>query len=86
MAELKPCPFCGKAVTIFYSSAAQDFYAVHKNELDSQCIVAMPIPISHRRVLYNMEDAYSAWNRRAEPTGQTRGITENRPIGGKVDG
>lgn len=61
---LKPCPFCGKPVTIFYSSSTSRFYAVHQNEEISECIIEMPIDINNHRVLFSLEDAYRAWNER----------------------
>lgn len=66
MSELKPCPFCGKPVTIYYSSATKGFFAVHQDEKNSDCILLMPIGIDHNRVLTCLSDAYSAWNRRSD--------------------
>ena len=66
MSELKPCPFCGKPVNIYYSSATHGYYAVHSDEQNSDCIVLMPLGINHHRILLSLADAYEAWNRRAE--------------------
>lgn len=65
MADLKPCPFCGYPVNIFYSSATKGYYAVHLDEQHSDCIVSMPLEIDHHRILLSLADAYEAWNRRA---------------------
>lgn len=62
--ELKPCPFCGKPVSIYYSSATEGYYAVHKDEQNSDCLLLMPIEINHNRIFYDLADAYAAWNRR----------------------
>ena len=64
--ELKPCPFCGKPVNIYYSSATKGYYAVHLDEQHSDCIILMPISVNHNRILLSLSDAYAAWNRRAE--------------------
>lgn len=66
MTKLKPCPFCGKPVIIYYSSATKDYYAVHQDEKNSDCILLMPIGISHNRYLTCLNDAYLAWNRMAD--------------------
>lgn len=65
MDKLKPCPFCGKPVNIYYSSATKGYYAVHEDEQKSDCIVLMPLSINHNRILLSLSDAYEAWNRRA---------------------
>lgn len=64
--DIKPCPFCGKPVTIFYSSSTRGFYAVHQNEETSNCIIEMPIDINNHRILLSLADAYRAWNERSE--------------------
>lgn len=63
--ELKPCPFCGKPVYIYYSSETGGFYAVHTDELTSDCIIEMPIELNLHGLLRSLNDAYYAWNRRA---------------------
>lgn len=69
MAELKPCPFCGKPVNIYYSSATNSYYVVHLDEQKSRCLIRMPLNINHNRLLLNLADAYSEWNRRADGDG-----------------
>lgn len=66
MDELKPCPFCGQPVSIFFASAAGKYYVVHKDEQHSQCILTMPLSINNNRLLLHLSDAYNVWNRRAE--------------------
>lgn len=69
MYDLKPCPFCGKPVTVFYSSVERgNYYAVHRDEQHSDCIIKMPICINHHRILLSLSDAYNAWNHRADDT------------------
>lgn len=63
--ELKPCPFCGQPVTIYYSSAGGGYYAVHKDEKNSECFVLMPLLIDHLRIIRNIDEAYEVWNGRA---------------------
>ena len=69
--ELKPCPFCGKPVNIYYSSATKAYYAVHLDEQHSDCIILMPISVNHNRILLSLSDAYAAWNRRASEEAET---------------
>ena len=64
--ELKPCPFCGKPVNVYYSSATKEYYAVHLDEQHSNCIIMMPLGINHQRILLSLEDAKEAWNMRAD--------------------
>lgn len=66
MVALKPCPFCGKPVTVYYSSATKGYYVVHLDEQKSNCMLSMPLSINHNRLLLSLSDAYNAWNRRAE--------------------
>lgn len=65
MGSLKPCPFCGKPVTIYYSSVDNNYFAVHLDEQHSECIVEMPLNINHKSIFLCLESAYAAWNRRA---------------------
>lgn len=65
MDKLKPCPFCGKPVNIYYSSATEGYYAVHEDEQKSDCIVLIPLSINNNRMLLSLSDACAAWNRRA---------------------
>lgn len=64
--KLKPCPFCGKPVNVFYSSATKGYYVVHVDEQHSDCMVQMPLSINHKRILLNLAVAYASWNERAE--------------------
>ena len=65
MAELKPCPFCGKEVSFVYRSAENAFYFYHKRGRD-----AVDCPALEPFVIDNIDDmslrgAAEAWNRRA---------------------
>lgn len=64
MENLKPCPFCGKPVNIYYSSATKGYYVVHIDEQHSDCMVLTPLSINHNRILLSLADAYTAWNER----------------------
>lgn len=64
--KIKQCPFCGKPVTIYYSSQDRSYYIVHRDERHSDCIILMPIRINPNRHLFSLKDAYTAWNRRIE--------------------
>lgn len=68
MYELKPCPFCGKPVLVFYSSREQSYFVVHTDEQHSDCIIKMPLCINHHRILLSLSDAYYVWNYRADDT------------------
>ena len=64
MAELKPCPFCGKPVTIVYNSFDNAYKFFHRagfGEVD--CFVQEPIVLDS---CSSLKDAAEAWNRRAE--------------------
>lgn len=63
MAELKPCPFCGGDVTIYYSSMTKGFYFMH-NKRDKPCILLTPSTILGKNEC--LQDAYDAWNRRCK--------------------
>lgn len=65
MADLKPCPLCGKPVNIYCSSVTKNYYAVHLDEQNSDCFVLMPLGINHHRILLSLADAYAVWNRMA---------------------
>lgn len=62
--KLKPCPFCGQPVHVYYSSITGSFYAVHADELTSDCIIEMPIELKLHSPSLSLNDAYYAWNRR----------------------
>lgn len=64
MDELKPCPFCGRSVTIYYSSATNGYYFMHQSG-DDGCILLTPSTIVGKHK--NLTEAYKAWNRRAKP-------------------
>lgn len=61
MDELKPCPFCGRSVTVYYSSATNGYYFVHRSG-DRGCILLTPSTIVGK--YKNLTEAYNAWNRR----------------------
>lgn len=60
MERLKPCPFCGKPVSMFYSSMREIFEVYHANAVDDLdcCIIETQIDS------VSLEDATKAWNRR----------------------
>ena len=64
MTNLKPCPFCGKRVIVYYSSATKGYYAVHEDEQNSECIILMPLLINGHNLFVCLSDAIEAWNRR----------------------
>ena len=62
--ELKPCPFCGGAVSMIYNSFDNAFKVYHKSGFDSaECCVLEPIVLDG---LSSLAEAGEAWNRRAE--------------------
>ena len=67
MAELKPCPFCGKPVSMVYNSFDNAFKFYHKRSFDiSDCSVIEPIMLEG----CSLADAAKAWNRRSTPSGE----------------
>lgn len=66
MSELKPCPFCGGEVNIYYSSATKAFYFIHtdKQGVSKNCILITPALIFGN--YKSLKEAYEAWNRRAD--------------------
>ena len=64
--NLKPCPFCGKPVNIYYSSMTKGYYVVHLDEQKSVCIVLMPLEINRNRMFLSLADAKEAWNWRPD--------------------
>lgn len=66
MAELKPCPFCGDDVMIYYSSATNGYYFMHNHKQGKakSCILLTPAMICGE--CKSLSDAYAAWNRRAD--------------------
>ena len=62
MSELKPCPFCGRKVSMEYNSRDNVFKVYHSRLSDAlDCPIVEPI----RLVGLNIERAEEAWNRRA---------------------
>ena len=60
--KLKPCPFCGGDVMIYYSSMTKGFYVTHRNGYES-CFLITPA-LMHGD-FKSLQDAHDAWNRRA---------------------
>lgn len=61
MDRLKPCPFCGKPVSIVYNSLDRVFKVYHTYGDDEyNCCIIDPIPID----AVSLKDASDAWNRR----------------------
>lgn len=61
--KLKPCPFCGKPVSMIYNSLEDAFKFYHKTGMDDmKCRVIEPIRLEGR----SLADAAQAWNRRAK--------------------
>jgi hypothetical protein len=64
MMELKPCPFCGGAMTCVYNSFDNAFKFYHKYEgMSDFCRVFEPISLR----AISLADAKEAWNRRVNP-------------------
>ena len=65
MDKLKPCPFCGDSVTIYYSSLTNGYYFMHQHKQGAakDCILLTPSTIIGKHK--SLADAYEAWNRRA---------------------
>ena len=61
MAELKPCPFCGKSMTMYESGGC--FLIQHEDKADdASCTLLMPEVICMART---RAEAVEKWNRRA---------------------
>lgn len=61
MERLKPCPFCGKPVTMVYKSVNNTFNIYHINgDDDLNCCIIEPIMLD----AVSLADAAEAWNRR----------------------
>ncbi len=62
MAELKPCPFCGKPVSMVYRSNGKAFMFYHKDSMGGvKCRVNEPIEFLG---CMSLAEAAEAWNRR----------------------
>lgn len=63
MEKLKPCPFCGKPVSIVYNSLDRVFKVYHTyGDDECNCCIIDPILID----AVSLKDASDAWNRRAD--------------------
>lgn len=58
--ELKPCPFCGRKVSMTYCGADNTYNVYHKGEA---CAMFEPMLIDGY-LCKSYEDAAEAWNRR----------------------
>ena len=63
MAELKPCPFCGGAVSLTYTSCDNTYNVWHKGY--SPCAIIGPIRLDGD-IVKSLKEATDAWNRRAD--------------------
>ena len=62
--ELKPCPFCGGAVSVVYNSADNAFKFYHKSVFDTiHCPVIEPIMMGELETM-SLACAAENWNRR----------------------
>lgn len=66
MSKLKPCPFCGKEVTVVSSSLRQSFLFLHKG-LRNCPFYRFEIEWLTTKTL---REATELWNRRAEKEGK----------------
>lgn len=61
MEKLKPCPFCGKPVSMVYNSCDKAFKIYHINgDDDYNCCIIEPIMLD----AVSLADAAEGWNRR----------------------
>ena len=61
MEKLKPCPFCGKPVTMVYNSRDKAFKIYHTNgDDDYNCCIIEPIMLD----AVSLADAAEGWNER----------------------
>lgn len=60
MEKLKPCPFCGGKVRVYYTSELKSHFVVHAED-KLGCWVLMPLII---RGAKSLAEAEEAWNRR----------------------
>lgn len=63
MVKLRPCPFCGKPVSLSYASLDHAFKIRHAKSEDSwHCYIIEPIMLD----AVSLADAAEAWNRRGD--------------------
>lgn len=60
MERLKPCPFCGKSVSMFYNSMSDVFRIYHADDDDDLTCRIIEVQIDG----VSLKDAAIAWNRR----------------------
>lgn len=69
MAELKPCPFCGREITVRSSSRSYSFVFSHKEPRNC--------PFFKFEIMWldakSLKEAVEWWNRRAEPQTESEG-------------
>ena len=63
MNELKPCPFCGKKMTVMYSKIRGEYIFSHK-ELRNCPFLSFEIG---SEAAHTLNEAASIWNRRTAP-------------------
>lgn len=61
MEKLLPCPFCGRSVIVYYSSATNGYFFMHRDG-NGGCILLTPSTIVGK--YKSLTEAYNAWNRR----------------------
>lgn len=64
MEKLKPCPFCGGAVSVCYVSIFKAFVFTHKDEF-ADCMFPELVAYFDDYDISSLEHAAAAWNRRA---------------------
>ena len=65
--KVKPCPFCGNSVRVYWSTCTEAYYAVHKEADKARacaCMLCGPNMIIGQPA--SLEDAVAIWNRRAK--------------------
>lgn len=63
--ELKPCPFCGKEVSMTYNGLENAYFVYHRGE---PCGLYEPIAIDGE-MCKSYDEAKDAWNRRTSDDG-----------------
>lgn len=66
--KLKPCPFCGKRVSLSYHSPDRAYQIRHRPYQDGICYLTEPftIPLEYAG---SLREASEAWNRRSTHEG-----------------